>query len=244
MAGFSRRFTQAGYALPKYELPVAGRPALDWSLLSFSRSFGKESLILIFRDLPGVPAFVEERLKACEVPDAKLIPLPAPTEGQAETVAAGLERAGVPGTEPVTVFNIDTFRPGLELPPSPALAACDGYLETFLGEGDHWSFIEPSCPPCGRVKRVAEKERISSYCCTGLYHFASAALYDRAYRQERAKRSSCELFVAPLYQHMIESGADIRFSLIESTDVFFCGTPTEYENLRERELDLRRAFAR
>ena len=242
MAGLSQRFVDAGYDRPKYALPLAGRPIFDWALLSFRRSFGLEPLLLVCRDLPGLQAFLEERLAVNNVPDARILMLPAPTEGQAETVAKGLEWAGIGGAEPVSVFNIDTFRPGLTVPANPSVAGSDGYLETFLGEGTHWSFAEPSGPGSDRVSRVVEKVRISDYCSTGLYYFSNASLYERAYARELATRSSHELFVAPLYQHLIADGCDIRMTVINREDVFFCGTPAEYDNMLGRQADLITAF--
>lgn len=242
MAGMSQRFVDAGYDRPKYALPLAGRPVFDWALLSFRYAFGREPLLLVCRDLPGLRGFLDERLAANGVSDARILTLAAPTEGQAETVARGLDWAGVGSNDPVTVFNIDTFRPGLTVPANPSMADSDGYLETFLGDGTHWSFVEPTAPGSDRAKRVVEKVRISDFCSTGLYHFAKASLYERAYMRELTARSSHELFVAPLYQHLIADGCDIRMSVIERKEVFFCGTPAEYNDMLKQEADLISAF--
>ena len=61
MAGLSSRFTKAGYDRPKWMLPLAGRPLLDWSLLGFSEMFGSETFLLIHLDRPGVAEFVRAR---------------------------------------------------------------------------------------------------------------------------------------------------------------------------------------
>jgi dTDP-glucose pyrophosphorylase len=242
MAGLSQRFIDAGYSQPKYALPLFGRPVFDWALLSFKHSFNKEPLLLVCRDLPGIQAFLEERLSANGLHDARILMLKAPTEGQAETVFKGLEWVSIGDGEPVTIFNIDTFRPGLKVPADPAMARSDGYLETFLGEGTHWSFVEPAQPGSDRAKRVVEKNRISEYCSTGLYYFSKASLFYRAYNQELASRSSHELFVAPLYQHLIADGNDIRMTVIDKGEVFFCGTPAEYDHLLWSDGDLVRRF--
>jgi hypothetical protein len=242
MAGLSRRFLDAGYDRPKYELILAGRPVFDWALLSFEGSFAAEKILLVYRDLPGLTRFLEERCAACGASDVTLVALPEPTRGQAETVALGLEEAGVGSGEPLAIFNIDTFRPGLTLAPSDP--ACRGSLETFIGDGSHWSFVEPLESGSARVRRVVEKVRISHYCCTGLYHFSDTRTFARAYEQELGHRSSSELFVAPLYQHMIDDGLEVRYTVIDRSDVLFCGTPDEYETLRRDEASVLRAFGR
>lgn len=242
MAGLSRRFLDAGYGRPKYELDLAGRPVFDWALLSFARYFESQPIIIVYRDLEGLTGFLEERVATCGCGTATFVPLSSSTDGQAETVERGLDAVGVPSDEPVTIFNIDTFRPNLAINADSRLAGCDGYLETFVGEGTHWSFVEPDEPGSVRARRVAEKVRISEFCCTGLYYFATANLFQRAYQAELRSRSSHELFVAPLYQHLIKDGADIRHSVVSKDEVFFCGTPSEYEQLRESPEQIRAAF--
>lgn len=240
MAGLSRRFLDAGYERPKYELTLAGRPVFDWALLSFEDCFSSEPIVIIYRDLPGLTRFLEERCAACGAVNVRLIALPEPTRGQAETVEIGLNKAGVASDEPLSIFNIDTFRPGIS--PVPLGPDCHGSLETFVGEGSNWSFVEPLEPCSTRVRRVTEKVRISNLCCTGLYFFASAQIFCRAYAQELVTRSSHELFVAPLYQHMINEGLEVHYTVINPSEVLFCGTPDEYETLRRDEGRVVQAF--
>jgi hypothetical protein len=37
-----------------------------------------------------------------------------------------------------------------------------------------------------------------------------------------------ELYVAPIYNLLIRRGADIRFHVIDESEVIFCGVPSEY----------------
>jgi dTDP-glucose pyrophosphorylase len=81
------------------------------------------------------------------------------------------------------------------------------------------------------VLETAEKRPISDLCCTGLYHFAKASLFLEALAAERRKPSSRELYVAPLYNHLISKGARIHYQLIQPQEVVFCGVPAEYQQL-------------
>jgi hypothetical protein len=238
MAGLSSRFTRAGYDRPKWMLPLAGRPLLDWSLLGFQTMFESHSFLLVHLDQPGVADFVRARAAALGIRDARLVPLAAPTRGQAETVLLGLDGAGLPEDEPVTIFNIDTIRPGVR---PEAFEGCDGWLECFEGEGDHWSFVRPGAD--GRAAEVTEKVRISNLCCSGLYHFGSATLFREAYAAELAAPSTNELYVAPMYQHMIMAGQDVGYGTIGAGEIFFSGTPAEYEALLADTGALQAAFA-
>ncbi|MBS0254024.1 MAG: NTP transferase domain-containing protein [Proteobacteria bacterium] len=228
MAGASRRFAEAGYGPPKYMLPLAGRPLFDWAVLSFAGSFAHDSFLFILRDVAGTRDFVAARARALGLARWAIAELDGPTAGQAETVELGLVQAGVAGTEPLAIFNIDTIRPGLDPAPIPGT---DGWLEVFSAPGDNWSFIEPDPADPQRVIRCTEKQRISDHCCTGLYQFASAALFAEALAAERAAPSSHELFVAPLYNHLIARGARIGWREAPADRVILSGVPAEYEAL-------------
>jgi hypothetical protein len=212
---------------------------LDWSLLGFRSMFESEAFLLIHLDQPGVADFVRERAAAIGIRHPLLVPLAEPTRGQAETVLLGLDAAGAGPAEEVTIFNIDTIRPGVTRP--ALFDSCDGWLECFEGEGDHWSFVRPG--PDFSAVQVTEKIRISSLCCSGLYHFRSTALFREAYARELAAPSKNELYVAPMYQHMIAAGQDIRYGVVPPERIFFSGTPDEYEDLKRREGELVAAFA-
>lgn len=232
MAGMSRRFAEAGYAQPKFMLPLHGRSVFEHAVASFEAYFDRLPFLFVFREDAAVRAFAPEALRRLGVREFELVGLEAPTRGQAETVALGLRRASV-GEAPVTVFNIDTFRPGFRFP--ERVEACDGYLEVFRGSGANWSYVRPTAPDTDRVAETTEKRPVSDLCCTGLYHFASAARFLEAFESYAAAPPpdlpGGELYVAPLYNVLIGQGADIRWRLVEAGEVVFCGTPGEYETL-------------
>lgn len=227
MAGRSARFQQAGYDRPKYMLPLAGESLFAHTVRSFEALAGREGFVFIHRDEPGVADFIHRELDRLAIPDARLVPLAGDTEGQAHTVYLGT-RALADDT-PLTIFNIDTIRPGYR--PPAWQGDCDGWLEVFSGPGEHWSFAEAT--PDGRVRRTTEKQRISDLCSDGLYHFARRELFDAGFEAARAAgaRARGEYYVAPLYNPLIARGADIRVREIARDEVLFSGTPAEYEAL-------------
>ncbi|MAC81917.1 MAG: capsular biosynthesis protein [Rhodobacteraceae bacterium] len=239
MAGLSRRFLAAGYEQPKYMLDLHGRPVFDHALGSFRGLFDTETFLVICRDIQDTPAFVRARAAALGLaPDRlHLVVLDAPTAGQAETVALGLRRAKVPDDTPLTIFNIDTFRPGFAPPTGFDPASVDGYLEVFEAPGDHWSFARPH-PGTDRVAEVAEKVRISDLCSDGLYHFRSAAgflsLFAQVEPRDPATLQGGEYYVAPLYALALAQGADIRLAHVPPGALRLCGTPEDYTALRAR----------
>jgi len=232
MAGLSRRFTEAGYTSPKYMLPARGRSVFGHAVGSFAAYADTLPFLFIVRDVAGTPDFVRAECRSLGIREALVVVLDRETRGQAETVEIGMRKAGVPDGAPVTVFNIDTFRPGFAFP-SFADEPTDGYLEVFRGEGTNWSYVRPATPDGSLLAETAEKRPISDLCCTGLYHFASAGLYRSAYADYEAALSSAdswrELYVAPMYNLLIQRGCAIRYATIARNDVVFCGVPAEYE---------------
>lgn len=238
MAGESSRFRKAGYDRPKYRLELAGRPLLDWTMLSFRALFAEECFLFVARDVDDAAAFLRERVGVLGIARSEIVLLNAPTGGQADTVALGLAGATVPDSETLTIFNIDTIRPRYTPPLDPKIRNAAGWLEVFQGPGDDWSFVEPAMGHGPLVRRTAEKVRISNLCCTGLYTFRSPALFRTALEVERRRPSSSELYVAPIYNHLIEQGQQVAYVRISADEVLFSGVPAEYEALRVKQTTL------
>jgi hypothetical protein len=228
MAGLSSRFFSEGFSLPKYQLPLHGRTLFFHSVQSFRSFFNRKALTFIYCPEYGAKAFIERELASMGVTLFHLVELSAATGGQAETVYLGTR--SFPPDEPLTIFNIDTIRPDFAYP--DWMSGCDGYLEVFRGQGDHWSFALPD--QSGNVLMTVEKERVSELCSNGLYHFARRSDFEAAFLKARAAdaRTRGEFFVAPLYNQLIAQGRRIRLLEVPEAQIFFCGTPQEYRHLR------------
>ena len=234
MAGMSRRFTEAGYDRPKYMLPLTGRSVFAHAIGSFSHYFDTLPFLFIARDVAGTQAFVEAECAALGLKQARVQILQAPTAGQAETVELGLQQAGIAAETPLTIFNIDTFRPGFRLPDDAWFTTSAGYLEVFHGSGANWSYVRPQPGKESIVLETAEKRPISDLCCTGLYHFSAVGDFQTSLAAERAQPSANELYVAPLYNYLIKTGRRVHYKTIDVAEIVFCGVPSEYESLRSQ----------
>ncbi|MFM4704715.1 glycosyltransferase family 2 protein [Aeromonas bivalvium] len=229
MAGLSSRFFKAGFSKPKYMLPAHGITLFEHSVLSFSKYFKSKKFIFIVRDVFDTPAFVQEKVRQLGIEDYDISILSNETRGQAETVFIGMQNfSGYSG--PITIFNIDTFRPNYLYPNFDETS--HGFLDVFEGDGTNWSFVLPKNTTSTHVIKTTEKDPISNLCCTGLYHFDNYQDYINAYNEFLKKPVSewtnGELYIAPLYNHLIAIGHEINYSLIDKNDVIFCGTPDEY----------------
>ena len=234
MAGLSSRFFTAGFDVPKYQLKINDYYVFDLALKSFEKYFDTELFVIVLRDCFNTKAFVESRLRALKIKQYKIKVLDFETQGQAETVFLGIDDPDISDNEPLYIFNIDTFRYGFTKP--DFINECAGYLEVFHGDGEHWSFIE--IDDTDTVVRTTEKQRISDLCSDGLYYFASKFLYMKLLAEAKQQQLlvNNELYIAPIYNLLIQQGAQVRYHCINSNEIDFCGTPDEYAALIEHGL--------
>lgn len=233
MAGLSSRFLNEGYKLPKFMLKLNGNTLFYHSIKSFSNYIEDETFIFITLKRYGCVDFIENELKLVGVVNYKIVELENDTLGQASTIFEGLQEIQeLKNEDPLIIFNIDTFRPNYLKP--DFINSVDGYLEVFEGEGDNWSFCKVSDTDSSLVVKTAEKEPISNYCSTGLYYFARYDFFKDAFQHSTSnvRLVKGEYYVAPLYNFLIGKGLKVRIAIIEEKDVVFCGTPDEYEKLR------------
>ena len=231
MAGLSSRFFKAGYDLPKYQLELPNdQTVFEWALTSFEHYFNIDKFIFIVRDVFNTPDFVKEKVEELGIKNFEIIVLERETRGQAETVAMGLSHLSeTEKRNECYIFNIDSKRHKFKKP--DIASNSDGYLEVFRGDGEHWSFIEINDQE--QVIRTTEKVRISDLCSDGLYYFKHIStfltLVETALEQQDFVKG--ELYIAPLYNRMIERGDIINYDLIQKSQISFCGTPDEYETI-------------
>lgn len=227
MVGLSSRFFDAGYRDPKYKLPLWDSDVFSWVMKSFDLYLESEKFLFICRDDQGAPEFVSKRARELGIADFSIVVLSENTRGQAETVYLGT--TGINEDAEIFVFNIDTIRPEFRKP--TWLPECDGYLEVFVGDGDHWSFVKTDST--GWVIETVEKRRISNLCSDGLYFFKRLGDFRMAFESALINNDSVrgEFYVAPLYNQLIQSGKSIAIEMIEKHQIFLCGTPQEYVHL-------------
>jgi hypothetical protein len=226
MAGNSRRFREAGFTQPKYEIEAHERTLFEWSMLSLSQFWqtGARAVFVTRREFNAAP-FIQAHAPLCGITECSVVELDQATAGQAET-AMKAQAALRELQAPLMIYNIDT----LVLPSalSPLDVQGDGWIPCFPGEGDGWSFAKAD--GVGHVSEVREKVRISDWATIGLYHFASFDLFKALYEQHFANgggRERGELYIAPMYNTLIANQGDVRLGKVPLDAVIPLGTPAE-----------------
>lgn len=229
MAGTGRRFTEAGYRGPKYALEAHGHSLFWWSLVSLSRvARGAHHAFVVRRD-DQAHGFIARECAGLGIAEFEVIELDGVTDGQATTALIGVDRLPDPG--PFAIFNIDTHvAPGaIALPPPGAPDA--GHVTCFPADGTHWSFVRPG--PDFTALELREKVRISDLATIGLYWFGTREIYREAYSLQQALgKEAGEMYVAPLYNRLIERGLRVSYSVIAPEAVHVLGTPEELERFK------------
>jgi NDP-sugar pyrophosphorylase family protein len=228
ICGEGRRFSDVGYKLPKFRLPVGRKIVLDYVIDSFPSN---AKILIVVNNRENADFLIDyynnDRFE--------IQFLPQKTKGQGHTVELCLK--GRTPKEPLTIFNCDT---AFKTPVTATMLNDKGcFLDVTVEQGDHWSFVEED--PDGQVVRITEKERISDNTSTGLYHFGTIQFFLDCLDRERKKRFNVldELYVAPLYNHLLEQGVQVSTHKRKVTDILKFGTPAEYEMTKE---DLEKAI--
>ena len=233
MAGFGKRFRDAGYTIPKYKIEVHEKTLFEWSLLSLKGFYGSENIyIFIIREDDNAKEFIKFSCHKLHIENYQIIELTNPTDGQA-TTALFAHKYWIE-EKPLLIYNIDTYVEEGEMGISHFHG--DGFIPCFCTEGDHWSFVQIDAK--GKAVNVREKERISNNCTLGAYYFKSCALYANLYNTYYAdgRLEKGERYVAPLYNELINKGGEVYISIVDTHKVHILGTPEEIKDFEMKKI--------
>ena len=222
LAGKGSRFRSAGYTTAKYLLPVLGKPVIEHILSYFDKT---KPTLLILNEQDSNKKQVERILKALDYEDFEVVEI-ADTNGQLTSVFNGVVTSKFYDYDgPAWIYNGDTIRKK-ELPYSLLTDNdSEGFIEVFREEGSHWSFVDS----LGEISTIAEKDRISDYCCTGLYGFRNLKRVISYVDSDSVPKLKNELYVSGVYQNILEDNMSVWAFETNRNDFLLCGTPEEYE---------------
>ena len=225
MAGMGSRFREAGYDCPKYRIEACGKTLFEWSMDSLLDFFPHiTQCIFVVRKEDRASGFIRAACRKYGVGDPQIIEIDQMTDGQATTALLAVPYCQ--SDEPVLIYNIDTYvEPGgLRYEDISG----DGYIPCFHAPGEHWSFVRTDGG--NRVLEVREKKRISDHCTLGAYYFSSAWMYRGMYEEyymDDGHMEKGEKYIAPMYNHMIQKGIEVKAGLVSADMVHVLGTPEE-----------------
>ncbi len=225
IAGKGSRFKSVGYTTAKYLLPVSGKPVIEHILSYFDKTM---PTLLILNTQDANKDKIESVLEALDFEDFQVVEIDD-TDGQLTSVVEGVMISKYHNYDgPAWIYNGDTIRMK-ELPYS-LLSNNDseGFVEVFKEEGSHWSFVDS----LGKISRITEKNRISKYCCTGLYGFKNLNRVIGYVKSGKVTKLKNELYVSGVFQTIIDDNMTVWAFESERNEFLLCGTPNEYEKVK------------
>ena len=223
MAGAGRRFTEAGYTLPKPLIPLRGEPMYRHSTRCLPIHLSECLIFLIPSDKQEILRNdIEENFGSFK---PTVIVVDRVTGGQAETVL--LSSGSIHCNRPTLIHNCDSsISVDFEVLEKKMIES-DGLLVTFTSNEPKYSFIKADNE--GNVLEVREKKVISNHASTGTYYFKSTVqmltLIEEAIKNNET--NSGEFYIAPLYNKMINAGQKISYLDCEHFDCY--GTPQQLQ---------------
>ena len=222
LAGDGLRFKNNGYEKLKPTLDIFDKSLFFWSLSSFI-DYKNDSFIFIIRKEHQLKKFIRTECAKLMINNFEIIELDKKTKGQAETVYKVTKDNYI---EDLFIFNTDTVLTNFNIP--TWLKECDGYVEYFKSTDPKYSYFQIEDKS---VLLVKEKVAISDNASNGLYYFKNSYIYNESY--ERYIEN--DFYIAPLYNYLIERKYIIHSNEIDQLDLIILGTPTEYEDERNKE---------
>jgi capsule biosynthesis phosphatase len=217
LGGYGRRFSEAGFNLPKPLIRVMGKPLLFWVL---------DSLVLAPEDRLFIPYNTElDSFRFYDIvkrhyPMARLIPITS-SIGAAHTLEMCLSSMSEEELQdPIVSLDGDTFY------------TCD-ILQLCRLRNNAIVYFEDDGPPiysyikidADRVTDIAEKIKISTNANSGCYIFTSGA--DLAKLCESVIREGYEPYLSDVFHEMLKNGNRVDAIKVSASDIQCLGTPNQ-----------------
>lgn len=256
MAGLGTRFQKASDTNPEYKKPkpfinVKGYPMIRWALASLpfvrmnnepetaEKFVSPKDLIFVILKAHDDEYRIAEQLKEIYSNDIRVIVLPEPTRGAAETAYSAKEFVGP--EEELIITDSDHYFDGAVLAETlknkrPETA---GVIPVFVARNEgipKWSYSLTKSDS-NIIEKVAEKDRAlmeaGAYANIGAYCFSKAkTFFDEAEEiisnnKLTGDEGKKEFYIAPMYQNLIEKGYQFEAAVIP--EVWGLGTPSDLE---------------
>jgi NDP-sugar pyrophosphorylase family protein len=239
--GLGKRFSDKGYTLPKPFLDMNGRQMID--VIIEQLPIGLKSVDVLFSNA-SLKLAPKNQLANVMYVDRDEEQHVTGLKGMAAGVLYTLKHRRDYKEDPILLLSCDQFVSQQALVDFLRKATYEmivknhryqGSLLTFYSEDKtdlKWSFCVKGE---NGLKQVVEKPEtfVSHDANTGVYFFANSSLLLQAILKDTtanlAKRGA-ETYIAPLYNHFINSGFIIdNFSIAKGTDFIPLGVPEEFE---------------
>ena len=225
MAGRGSRFFENGFISPKPLIEINGKPFFYWAARSIEKFVDCADLTFVVLEEHIRDFAIDARIKVYW-PEARIVALPAVTEGAAITALRGSE--SLPEGEPLLFNDCDhlfyckafnDFCAAGQFAGGPA-----GALLTFESDSPAYSYLQYD--ENGNVCHTVEKQVVSHDAICGAYYFKDKATYAAALEEYLHHCDYKEYFVSGVYNVLAARGQRVAGFACDLHLPF--GTPAEY----------------
>jgi NDP-sugar pyrophosphorylase family protein len=242
MAGAGRRFAEVGYKVPKPLIPIDGVPMIRLVIANL-RPTQPHRFIFVCQSTHVERYNLKTSLQDW-APGALVLEVDGLTEGAACTVLAA--REFIANEEALMIANSDQWINASidDYLSAMSVSSVDGLVMTMTACDPKWSFVE--LDSLNFIKRVVEKEVISSEATVGIYNFRRGL--DFVLGAEAMIRNNLrvngEFYVAPVFNMLISGGCKVAIHNVgsEKAGMYGLGTPDDLDKFLKDPIH-RRALA-
>lgn len=234
MAGRGSRFSKVGYQQPKHEIMAGEQSLFTWSMHSLKQFYNEHFIFIVRKESYSEKSLIKE-IQCLGIESYFIMELGEVTKGQADTVMQVADL--IDDEEDVLIYNIDTtIKPGYLS--KKEIVKGDGSVPLFKAEGTHWSFAKLD-EGSQKIIEMAEKRPISSWGSVGLYYFHRWIDFSEAFEKmaDQLLEDYGEIYIAPLYNYLIDAGKIITPVLLPPDSFAALGTPEELTEFVQKRMD-------
>ena len=238
IVGLGKRFSDAGYSVPKPLVIVEGKTILQHAVESLKVQ-GKYTFVVRTSEFSEKMIDV---LRSCK-PDCNIVETSAMTSGSVSSIL--LAEDAINSEESLITTNCDQI---LKWDPVDFLSFCKrsqahGVVCTYpfndirLFESSPYSFIHTN--HFGRGLQLVEKEAISLNALCGVHYWKNGSSFVKSAKKliEENKTINGEFYVSMTYNYLIREGKVVVPYSLYNGEFFSLGTPedvSKYENRKVR----------
>mmetsp|Transcript_1143 Transcript_1143/g.2622 ORF Transcript_1143/g.2622 Transcript_1143/m.2622 type:complete len:836 (-) Transcript_1143:332-2839(-) len=259
LGGIGSRFQKQGYTQPKPFVRVLGKPMLNWLLDSFKKIGAKscDSVVLIYN-----PKFLsmERNMRdlldyfSHDFNDVKLVHLPGPTRGAAETVQYGVKALSEgEKSNPCMLLDGDCFYTTDIVTKYRKVAKGFGASIVFHDTQPKpiYSYVKVKDEKSMEIDEIVEKVKISDYANTGCYCFRSGVellkyidLIIANGEQQLSQDMKGEFYTSGVIKAMLRDNVPFKAIQVSKSDFAVLGTPAQVKHFCAEEKSLKKIEAR
>lgn len=233
LAGQGARFQTKGYSLPKPLLAVSSKPMIIQATNSLPNAY--QHVFVCLQD--HLQNFHLEEALITNYPNAKIVQLETPSQGQAISCSKGLSYVNpdapllVGATDNAIIYNDNHFQKLIADPELDAIIWTfkDHPTVNYNPEMYGWVEVKNSQATNISVKKSISNDPSSDHAITGIFYFKKSKYFQHGLDEllKSDTKINNEFYIDSLMNELIKDGYNVK---VFQVDHYICwGTPEDYE---------------